>query len=162
MTIPARLLTAALILTLPGAALAARRHAPAIQVTQAWSRPTPPAAPTAVGYLTVENHGRRPDRLVRLSSPAADQVRVHAMSMTGGVMRMRPVEGGLDIPAGGQVTLDAHGDHLMFEGLKHPFKRGGHIPVTLVFEHAGSVRVSLAVQDDEPGARMAGMAMPKP
>ena len=117
-----------------------------IVVEHPWSRPTPPSAPTAVGYLTLVNHGRQADRLLRLDSPAAGSVSLHAMSMAGGVMRMRAVEGGLAVPAGGRVALDPNGLHLMFEGLKRPFKAGDRIPVTLVFQRAGPVRAALQVE----------------
>ena len=117
-----------------------------IAVTQAWSRPTPPGAPTAVGYLTVTNHGRDADRLLSADSPAAGAVSQHQMSMTGGIMRMRPVTGGLEIAAGASVSLDPNGDHLMFEGVKRPFRTGDQVPAVLHFQHAGAVRVGFVVR----------------
>ena len=70
---------------------------------------------------------------------------VHEMKMDGNVMRMREVEKGLEIPPGGTVTLAPGGFHLMFMGLKGPFKQGTQVPVTLVFEKAGSIDVELDV-----------------
>jgi len=140
-----RLLPALLALTALGLAPAAQA-AGVIAVTAAWSRPTPPGAPTAVGYLTITNHGHAPDRLMSEDSPAAGTVSLHQMSMAGGIMRMRPVAGGLDVAPGAPVTLDPNGDHLMFEGLKRPFKSGDQVPLTLHFQHAGVVRVLLVVR----------------
>lgn len=117
-----------------------------LSVDNAWSRPTPPGAPTAVGYLTLTNHGHAPDRLIGEDSPAAGAVSLHQMSMDGGIMRMRPVTGGLAIAPGASVSLDPNGDHLMFEGLKRPFKSGDQVPVMLHFQHAGAVRVMMAVR----------------
>ena len=117
-----------------------------VVVTGAWSRPTPAGAPTAVGYLTIANHSAKPDRLMSVESPAATSVSLHQMSMDGGIMRMRPVTGGLAISPGGSVSLDPNGDHLMFEGLRRPFKAGDSVPMVLHFQHAGVVRVALAVR----------------
>jgi copper(I)-binding protein len=153
----------ALMLVLSPAAYAAG----AIRIDHPWSRPTPPGAPTAVGYMTIVNRAGVPDRLEAVSSPAAATVSVHSMSMAGGVMRMRPVEGGLAAPAKGQITLGPDGDHLMFEGLKRPFRAGDRVPVVLTFAHAGRIRAALVVQTPEhlappagkPASGMAGMAM---
>ncbi|MBV9510634.1 MAG: copper chaperone PCu(A)C [Caulobacteraceae bacterium] len=152
----------------PAAGLAREDHAGALVVSGAWSRPTPPSAPTAVGYLTIANHGAEPDRLTGAESPAASSLTLHSMSMTGGVMRMRPVPEGLAIAPGASVGLDPMGYHLMFEGLKRPLKPGDHIPAVLHFEHAGDARVTFDVGDGPPphpgggmgGMDMGGMTMP--
>ena len=117
-----------------------------ITVSAAWSRATPIDAPTAVGYLTVSNHGEKPDRLLSADSPVAGQVSLHQMSMTGGVMRMRPMVGGLEIAPGATISLNPNGDHLMFEGLKRPFRPGELVPIVLHFQHAGAVRVGVTVR----------------
>jgi copper(I)-binding protein len=131
----------------------------AVSISHAWSQPTPPSAPTAVGYLTIANHSREPDWLLDVASPAAASVQLHLMSMDGGVMRMRPVEGGLVVPAGGSVTLVPTGYHLMFVGLKRPFKSGDHIALTLKFKHAGVVHAALDVSGDGGMGGMPGMDM---
>src|SRR5689334_12446310 len=69
-------------------------------ITQGWSRATPGGARTGGGFLTIENKGSGPDKLVGVSADVAGKVEVHAMAMDGGVMKMRPVEGGLTIEPG--------------------------------------------------------------
>jgi hypothetical protein len=66
--------------------------------------------------------------------------------MDGGVMKMRPVEGGLVIAPGKTVKLAPGGLHLMMTDLKSPLKQGEKLPVTLQFEKAGKVQVTLDVQ----------------
>src|SRR5215475_797352 len=88
-----------------------------IAIRQAWSRATPKGAQVAAGYLTIENHGASPDKLISAATTAAAKVDLHEMAMAGGVMTMRPVDGGLVIPPGGSVTLAPGGSHLMFIGL---------------------------------------------
>jgi copper(I)-binding protein len=134
-------------------------QAGALKVDHPWVRPTSPGAPTAAGYLTITNTGKVPDKLLGGASPLANQVEVHQMTMTGTVMRMRPVIGGLDLPAGRTVTLAPGGYHLMLIGPKHAFKLGEHIPATLKFEHAGDVKVDFVVQD-APGAGQSMQGMP--
>jgi periplasmic copper chaperone A len=115
-------------------------------ITQAWSRATPGGAKVADGYLTLENKGSAPDRLIGGSADVAGKVEVHEMTMTNGVMKMRPLESGLTIEPGKSVKLAPGGYHLMMFDLKSPLKKGDKLPMTLEFEKAGKVAVSLDVQ----------------
>jgi len=112
----------------------------------AWTRATPGGAKVGGGYLTIENKGATPDKLIGGSSPAAGRVEVHEMAMKNGVMTMRPVEGGLSIPPGQSVTLAPGGYHIMMMELKGPLKEGGKVPVTLKFEKAGEVNVTFEIE----------------
>jgi copper(I)-binding protein len=67
------------------------------------------------------------------------------MKMDGNVMRMRELDKGLEIPPGATVTLKPGGYHIMFMELKAPFAKDQRVPITLVFEKAGSINVDLAV-----------------
>ena len=115
-------------------------------ITQAWSRATPSGAKVAGAYLTVENKGSAADRLVSASGDVAGRFEIHEMAMDGGVMTMRPVEKGLVIEPGKTVKLAPGGHHLMLMDLKAPLKQGEKVPLTLQFEKAGKVNVSLDVQ----------------
>jgi periplasmic copper chaperone A len=116
-----------------------------VSVRQAWSRATPKAAKVAGGYLTIENRGVQPDRLLSASSGAAARVEVHQMSMQDGIMTMRPLDDGLAIPPDATVTLVPGGDHIMFIGLTAPFEEGQRVPVSLNFERAGKIETSFEV-----------------
>lgn len=115
-------------------------------ITQAWSRATPGGAKVAGGYLTIENKGSVADRLIGGSADVAEKVQVHEMGMNNGVMTMRPLGQGLTIEPGKTVKLAPGGYHLMLLDLKNPLKQGDKLPVTLEFEKAGKVRLSLDVQ----------------
>ncbi len=114
-------------------------------ITQAWTRATPGGAKIGGGYLTIENKGSTPDRLIGGSADVAGKVEVHEMAMNNGVMTMRPLERGLAIEPGKTVKLAPGGYHLMMFDLKSPLKQGEKLPVTLEFEKAGKVQVSLDV-----------------
>jgi hypothetical protein len=162
-----RLAIVAIALT-AAAPIAAAAHSytlGALKIGHPWSRPNPPGAPTAAGYLTITNTGKTPDRLLGGSSPDATKIEVHEMSMTGGIMRMRPVEGGLVVPPGQTVMLAPGGYHLMIFGPKQAFKVGDHVPATLRFEHAGEVKVEFYVETAPAGGArsmpgMSGMGGP--
>ena len=115
-------------------------------ISQAWSRATPSGAKIAGGFLTIENKGAAPDRLLGGSGDSAGKVEVHEMAMNNGVMTMRPLDKGLVIEPGKTMKLAPGGYHLMIMDLKTPFKQGDKVPVTLEFEKAGKVTLSLDVQ----------------
>lgn len=142
------LLAAAAIagLGLSAPALARGHSTGAIRVSDAWSPATPPGAPTAAGYLTITNAGRTADRLLGGSTPVAAEVQLHSMSTQGGIMRMRPVTGGLAIAPGETLRIQPGGQHLMLVGLKRALKVGERAPVTLEFARAGKLRVDFVVR----------------
>jgi periplasmic copper chaperone A len=133
-------------------------------ITQAWTRATPNGAKIGGGFLTIENKGSTPDRLIGGSTDAASKIEVHEMAMKDGVMTMRPLDNGLTIDPGKTVKLAPGGYHLMMFDLKNPLKQGETVPVTLKFEKAAEVKVSLAVQGvgaQAPGDAAPGGAMMK-
>jgi copper(I)-binding protein len=133
-------------------------------ITQAWTRATPNGAKIGGGFLTIENKGSTPDRLIGGSTDAASKIEVHEMAMKDGVMTMRPLDNGLTIDPGKTVKLAPGGYHLMMFDLKDQLKQGDTVPITLKFEKAGEVNVSLAVQGvgaQAPGDAAPGGAMMK-
>ena len=137
----------ATLLTLVGAPAQAQEvKAGDLVITQAWSRATPGGAKIAGGFLTIENKGAAPDRLTAVSGDVAGKVEIHEMAMNNGVMTMRPLDKGLSIEPGKTVKLAPGGLHLMLMDLKSPLKQGDKVPLTLEFEKAGKVALSLDVQ----------------
>ena len=117
-----------------------------LEIAHPWSRQTVPGQAVGGGFMVIRNTGRAADRLVAVASPAAAKVGLHSMSMQGGVMRMRPVTGGLAIPAGGTLDLLPGGYHIMLTGLKAPLALGRMVPVTLRFQRAGTITIQLKVE----------------
>ncbi len=115
-------------------------------ITQPWTRATPSGAKVGGAYVTIENKGSAPDRLIGGAADVAGRVEVHEMATTDGVMKMRQLENGLAIEPGKTVKLAPGGYHLMLFDLKSPLKQGEKVPVTLEFEKAGKVSVSLNVE----------------
>lgn len=117
-----------------------------LDIAHPWTRETAPNQKVGGGFMKITNRGVAADRLIAATSPAATEVQIHTMSMDGGVMRMRQLGDGIAIPAGGTVSLQPGGFHIMFIGLKKPFKQGAVIPAELRFEKAGKVKVQFAVE----------------
>lgn len=127
-------------------AASSQQKAGALTIEQAWSRATPNGAKVGGGYLRITNTGLTPDRLTGGSFAAASRVEVHEMALENDVMRMKQVQGGLEIKPGATVELKPGAHHLMFMDLKEPLKEGQMIKGTLVFEKAGTVNVDYAVR----------------
>jgi periplasmic copper chaperone A len=140
------LLTASALALCSSAGAAKDYKIGALEIKNPWISMTPKGAPVAGGYVTIINSGTAPDRLIGGSSPLASRFEIHRMTMDQGVMRMRPVTGGLEIKPGETVELKPGSLHLMFVGLKQPVERGRNIKGTLVFEKAGSVEIEYSVE----------------
>lgn len=123
-----------------------------VRVTEAWARATPPMASIAGGYLTLENTGGQPDRLLRVESDIAKAVEIHEMRNDGGIMRMRMMHDGLELPAHGRLTLAPGGYHLMLIGPKRPLVAGEHFNATVVLQRAGKLQVQFEVRGLGAGA----------
>jgi periplasmic copper chaperone A len=140
-----KLLPVALALV-AGAALAQDYRLKDLTIDHPYARATPPGAKSGAAFLTVGNKGTTADKLVDASTPAAKIVEIHEMWMDGGVMKMRAVAG-VDVKPGGKAELKPGGYHIMLLDLKAPLKAGDKVPLTLVFEKAGKIQVSVQVED---------------
>ncbi|MGO9006901.1 MAG: copper chaperone PCu(A)C [Beijerinckiaceae bacterium] len=116
-----------------------------VVVDHPWARATPGGALTGAVYMTITNAADSSDRLTGATSPVADRVQIHEMKVENGIMHMRELPNGLTVPANGSVTLKPGSYHGMLTGLKGPLKKGEHIPLTLTFEKAGTLSVSVPV-----------------
>lgn len=117
--------------------------APGIEITKGFMRASPMVAAAGAGFMTIRSTGAA-DRLVAFRSPACARPELHTHINENGLMKMRQVEA-IDIPAGGEAVLQPGGLHLMFIDLTGPLEDGAMVPVTLVFEKAGEVAITLPV-----------------
>ncbi|MAZ18648.1 copper chaperone PCu(A)C [Oricola sp.] len=116
-----------------------------LEIIHPLARATPPNAPVSGGYMVIRNTGTEPDRLIGGATDFAGEVEIHEMSMDGEVMKMRQLVDGLEIPAGGEVTLKPGGYHVMFMQLKDQLQPDAKKKVTLRFEKAGEIEVEFLV-----------------
>jgi periplasmic copper chaperone A len=134
-----------------------------IKIDNAFTRPTLGGATVAVGYMTITNSGQDGDRLESVTSDVSASSEIHETKMENGMMEMRELPKGLDIPAGGTVAFKPGAYHVMFVGIKHPIKPGETIHATLTFEKAGRLAVDFPAADSPgamaPSGDMGGMKM---
>lgn len=117
---------------------------PAVQATDAWCRATPTGALAGGCFVTLT--AARADRLVAVSSPASNHGEIHTMEVVDGVMRMRQLADGIELPAGQPVALRPGARHLMLIGLKGPLQAGDHVALTLRFQSGGQMTVQAEVR----------------
>ncbi|MEM7056268.1 MAG: copper chaperone PCu(A)C [Pseudomonadota bacterium] len=108
------------------------------------ARPNLPNRPVAA-YMVIMNNGAEDDRLLSATSPSFGAVELHMSSMENGVMRMEQQDA-IVIPANGQTALEPGGLHLMLFKAEKAFKEGDSYPLTLTFEKAGDVEVTVNVE----------------
>ena len=146
MRIPAALLLSLALIS--GPALAADTKVGTIEIEHPWARPS--AMANGAVYMELENKGGAPDKLVSASTPAAAKAELHTHLMENGIARMRPVEA-IEVTPGSATVLRPGGLHIMLTGLKAPLKDGDSIALTLTFEKAGKVEVTVPVQKNAAG-----------
>jgi len=115
-------------------------------IADAWALPSPRGTKVAAGFFTVANGGAGTDRLISASSARAARLEIHEIANDGGVMKMRPLASGIEVPPGGSAMLKEDGAHLMFIDVDTPFTEGETIPVMLTFEKAGTIEVTMRVK----------------
>lgn len=140
----AKLLAAgALFLALPAAAH--EFTAGALTIGHPYVIETPAGARSAAGYFSVTNGGTDDDVLEAVQVEGVEAELHRTETGADGVSRMLPVDD-LAIPAGGTVTLEPRGLHVMFMGLTQPWTAGEKVGGMLFFERAGEVPVEFVVE----------------
>lgn len=86
----------------------------------------------AFGVLT--NRSDKDVTVVSATNSISGRTELHEMTMVNGAMNMRPVDGGIPIPAGGSATLDPGGLHLMILDVTEEIGPGDDVSVTLTFD----------------------------
>ena len=140
-----------------GGLFAQAASAQTVDVQGAWARATVPGQKATGAFMKLT--AKDGTKLVSVSTPAAGVSEVHEMKMDGDVMKMRAVQGGLDLPAGKAVELKPGGYHVMLMDLKAPLPKDSTVALTLVFKNAKGVEtkqeVTLPVSTVAPVGTMA-------
>lgn len=115
-----------------------------IMIHQGWARASLGQAPNSAAYMTLMSHGDAADKLIAVSTPAADRAELHNHIMEDGIAKMRPVEA-IELVPGEPFVLEPGGFHVMLKGLKGKLDEGENLPLTLTFEKAGEVTLDVPV-----------------
>ena len=122
-------------------AAGAQQPAAPVEVRDAWVRQTVPGQSGTGAFMKLTAPAGA--RLIGAQTPVAGVAEVHEMKMEGDVMKMRALQGGLELPAGRTVELKPSGYHVMLMNLKQPIAKGATVPMTLRFEDARGVQSTL-------------------
>ena len=136
-------------------ALAEEYQAGPLKIERAWARPSIGDTTNGSVYMMLSNGGDAADRLIAVKTDAADDVMLHESRMEGNVIKMVPLEKGVEVPAHGSAELKPLGMHVMLMGLRQPLKEGDTFPLTLVFEKQGEVAIKVNVTQ-QPGSEKSG------
>jgi copper(I)-binding protein len=95
----------------------------------------------AAGFGTITNNGTEADALVAATAAGVPTVELH-QTMDGVMQQVDafPAE------AGGSVTLEPGGNHLMFLGLTEPLVAGQNVDLTLSFASGETVEITAPVR----------------
>ena len=116
-----------------------------VQITDAYARGT--GASGAV-YLTMANPDATPDRLISVTTDAAQMAMLHtSVTDAAGVTSMPDLPDGVIVSPGTSHAFARGGDHIMLMGLTKPIKDGDRFRVTLLFERSGAVEVDVIVDN---------------
>ncbi len=128
-----------LFVTATALALGACAPKPTLNVRDAYVRlaatPTNPGA----AYFTVTG-GPVADRLLTVSSPVVIRTELHESKMDGTMMSMKPLDGGVEIPAGGTVEFKPGGKHAMMFNINPGILPPRTLP--MVFTFASGERIT--------------------
>jgi len=117
-----------------------------LMIENAWARATPEGSKVAAAYFSIHNMGSVADTLVSVATSASQRAEIHDTTTTDGVMRMRRLENGLDIPAGGHAELKPGGAHLMLLDLTGPLTAGQTFTLKLGFKSGAAGEVTVPVK----------------
>ncbi len=107
--------------------------------------------PVTAAYVTVKNEGDQADRLVSASCGCSQSATLHAMVMQGQDMVMEEPKGGFPVAPGQVLVFKPGGNHIMLSGLTDPPRDGGTETLTLHFERAGDVKLTMPVSATPQG-----------
>ncbi|MDA7753185.1 copper chaperone PCu(A)C [bacterium] len=118
----------------------------ALTVTDAYIRTMPPGRTVTAGFLSITNSGNQACQILSAESPLSDRLEFHEHLHSDGMMRMRPVSGGLLIEAGDTLVFQPGGLHIMLFNIQHPLVTGENTPLLLNTDQCGSLQVNAEIR----------------
>ncbi len=123
-----------------------------IQIGSPFARASTPAARAGAVFMTLTNTGATADRLIAADGDVAARIELHEHVMNDGMMMMQEIDGGIAVPAGETTTLQPGGLHVMLMGLSGQLVEGESFQLTLEFQEAGKVDITVPIQSRTAGA----------
>ena len=131
----------------PESGTSSENDSPQIKVMEPWSRPSPMTAGNGAVYMMLMNEGGNTDTLVSVETDVAEVVELHETKMENDVMKMSPIEGGIEVPGGGSAELKPGGMHVMLINLKEELVPGKKISLTLNFAKSTPMKIEAEIRE---------------
>ncbi|MBT5303265.1 MAG: copper chaperone PCu(A)C [Tateyamaria sp.] len=123
--------------------------ADSIKITEPYARVASPNSKSGAAFMMLENQTILNDRLLSARSNSAKRVELHTHVETGdGVMQMTEIKDGIELRPGVTHHLKRGADHIMLMGLTEPLRQDFAIDITLIFEKAGEIIVSVPIDNN--------------
>ncbi|MBJ6121510.1 copper chaperone PCu(A)C [Sphingomonas sp. BT553] len=121
----------------------------AIEADHAWVRLPAVEGRPGSGYFTLHG-GAAATTLVAVSTDYAIRTEMHESMMSGGMATMAKIDS-IPLPAGGEVTFQPGGRHLMLFGVSRDLKPGDNTLLTFTFADGSRIqRKAVAVGAGDP------------
>jgi copper(I)-binding protein len=130
---------------------AATAQADELAVSGAWVREGPPTTQVLAGYAQITNPGAEDISIIEVSSPQFETVEIHRTEIVDGMARM-VAQPQIVVPAGGSVTFEPGGLHLMLIQAQQPLVSGDHVEIHLQLNTGSQLRVDAEVRPDSDAA----------
>ena len=119
---------------------------PELRIDDAYVRLAATPKNPAVAYFMVVG-GPKADRLMDVSSPVVIRTEMHeSMAGSGGMMSMKPIEGGIDVPAGGGIEFKPGGKHVMMFNVNPGIVPPRTLPMIFTFRSGERISVDAKVK----------------
>lgn len=117
-----------------------------VTITDVWVKSADDGMSAAFGEL--ENTGDVDATIVSAATDASPMVGLHeTVENEAGEMVMREKDGGFTVPAGGSLTLEPGGNHIMLMDLTAPVKAGDEVTFTLTFSDDSTLEFTAPAKD---------------
>lgn len=136
-------------LTLSTLLFATTASADTLSIDGPYVREVPPGAPTTAAFMTLQNSGDSPVRLISATNSITEHTELHNHVNMDGVMQMRQIDS-IEVPANGDIRLAPGGLHLMMIGLQSPISNGDNVSLSLTFDNGETLEFSAPVQPVMP------------
>ncbi|MBF0237930.1 MAG: copper chaperone PCu(A)C [SAR324 cluster bacterium] len=140
------ILCVGVMLFISGCSTSTTQPTSAIHIKNSWVRAVPPNAPASAAYMEIHNTLARDLYLIGGESDISEFVELHTVVHENDMMSMRKIDN-IMIPAQGQVLLKPMSNHIMLINLKKSLAPGDQIHLTLKFQDADDLQITIPVQE---------------
>ena len=141
-----KIITLLLILVAQASLVAPLAQSSSLQASDSYIRTMPPGLTTTAGFLSITNSGSTPCLLLSAESQLSDRLEFHEHLHSDGMMRMRPVTGGINVPAGETVVFKPGGLHIMLFNIQQPLIAGEITRLQFNTDQCGILDISAEIR----------------